>query len=157
MHAVDVLKYGNLTVLKALDGIPQDEWETEGVCGWWSVKNIIAHLASFEHILEEVLATFQGGGPRPYMQAWAKGDFNDVQVAERQDMSWKETLEEYQQMHAHNMQLAAKIPLETWRETGAIPWYGEEYDLEDFIGYQYYGHKREHSAQINVFKDRFKV
>ena len=157
MHAVHVLKYGNLTLLKALDGIPGDQWETEGVCGWWSVKNIIAHLASFEHILDEVLATFQGGGPTPYMQAWAKGNFNDVQVAERQDMSWKETLEEYEQMHARNMQRAAQIPLETWRETGAIPWYGEEYDLEDFIGYQYYGHKREHSAQINVFKDRFKV
>jgi uncharacterized damage-inducible protein DinB len=111
MHAVDVLKYGNLTLLKALDGIPGDQWETEGVCGWWSVKNIIAHLASFEHILDEVLATFQGGGPTPYMQAWAKGNFND----------------------------------------------GEEYDLEDFIAYQYYGHKREHSAQINIFKDRFKV
>ena len=110
MHAVDVLKYGNLTLLKALDGIPGDQWETEGVCGWWSVKNIIAHLASFEHILDEVLATFQGGGPTPYMQAWAKGNFNDVQVAERQDVSWKETLDEYEQIHAHNMQRAAQIP-----------------------------------------------
>jgi proline iminopeptidase len=29
-----------------------------------------------------------------------------------------------------------------------------EYALDDFIVYNYYGHKREHSAQIAVFRDR---
>ena len=29
-----------------------------------------------------------------------------------------------------------------------------EYSLEDFIVYTFYGHKREHSAQIAAFRDR---
>jgi hypothetical protein len=29
-----------------------------------------------------------------------------------------------------------------------------EYALDDFIVYQYYGHKREHCAQIAVFRDK---
>jgi hypothetical protein len=37
---------------------------------------------------------------------------------------------------------------------GTLPWYGPEYALDDFIVYSYYGHKREHSAQINVFRDQ---
>ena len=41
----------------------------------------------------------------------------------------------------------------TRRQAGLIDWYGAEYDLEDFLIYSYYGHKREHSAQIEVFKD----
>jgi hypothetical protein len=43
--------------------------------------------------------------------------------------------------------------LDRRRQNGALPWYGAEYDLEDFIAYSFYGHKREHTAQINVFRD----
>jgi hypothetical protein len=31
-----------------------------------------------------------------------------------------------------------------------------EYSLDDYIVYSSYGHKREHGAQINVFKDTLK-
>jgi hypothetical protein len=31
-----------------------------------------------------------------------------------------------------------------------------EYALDDYIVYAYYGHKREHSAQIAVFRDLVK-
>jgi hypothetical protein len=51
MNALDVLKYGNLTVLRTIEGLPHSEWDTPDVCGVWSVKEIIAHLASFEDIL----------------------------------------------------------------------------------------------------------
>lgn len=39
------------------------------------------------------------------------------------------------------------------RKVGALPCYGAEYDLEDFIVYSFYGHKREHCAQIAVYRD----
>ena len=50
MHPVDVLSYGNATVLRAVSDLPAADWDTAGVCGWWSVREIVAHLASFEHI-----------------------------------------------------------------------------------------------------------
>ena len=37
MNGKDILKYGNLTVLKSIDGIPLGEWDTPGVTGYWSV------------------------------------------------------------------------------------------------------------------------
>ena len=40
------------------------------------------------------------------------------------------------------------------REVGTLPWDGEDYALDDFLVYGYYGHKREHSAQIAAFRDR---
>jgi hypothetical protein len=55
MNAVDVLKYGHLTILQAVENVPDAAWETPGVCGTWSVKEILAHLASFEQALVEVL------------------------------------------------------------------------------------------------------
>ena len=157
MNAQDVLKYGNLTLLDTLKGVPKSEWETGGVCGVWSVKQIVAHLTSFEHLVAEVLSTFSEGGPMPHMEMMGKEGpqrFNDIQVELRQDRTADEQLAEYKEAHDRVMSLIVKIPEETRRQNGTLPWYGEEYDLEDFLVYINYAHKREHCAQINVFRDK---
>ena len=157
MNAIDVLKYGHQTVLRTLDGLPKTEWETPGVCGTWSVKDIIAHLASYEHLLVDVLSIFLDGGPTPYLEKMGTLgplQFNDDEVALRQDKTIADVLAEYNDTHAQTMALAARIPAETYRQNGTLPWYGPEYDLDDFIVYSYYGHKREHCAQIAVFCDQ---
>jgi hypothetical protein len=48
MNAVDVLKYGNATFVGTLALVPENQRETGGACGWWSVKDLVAHLASYE-------------------------------------------------------------------------------------------------------------
>jgi Mycothiol maleylpyruvate isomerase N-terminal domain len=164
MNASDILKYGHLTVLRAIDGLPDPEWETGGVCGIWSVKDIIAHLASYEHVLAEVLSSFQPdsvlpssspGGSAPTLNAFTEpgGRFNDAQVALRKDSSPAVVLAEYTRVYEQVSMLAAQIPTETLRRAGTLPWYGAEYALDDFIVYSFYGHKREHCAQIAVFRD----
>jgi hypothetical protein len=52
------------------------------------------------------------------------------------------------------MELITQIPPQTLRQPGTIPWYGAEYALDDLLVYMYYGHKREHSAQVGVFRDQ---
>ena len=166
MNAQDILKYGHLTVLRAVEGLSEAEWEAGGVCGVWSVKDIIAHLTSYEHVLEEVLSSFQsdsampsssiGGSATPTLNAFVApgGHFNDAQVALRKDSSPANVLAEYASVHDQVVALAAQIPAETCRKAGTLPWYGEEYALDDYIVYAFYGHKREHCAQIAVFRDR---
>jgi hypothetical protein len=157
MNTRDVLKYGHQTVLRTLDSLPQTEWETLGVCGTWSVKDIIAHLASYEHLLVDILNTFLEGGPTPYldkMRTLGPLGFNDVEVGARQDKTIDDVLAEFNDTHTQTMALAVRIPVETYRQNGTLPWYGLEYDLDDFIVYTFYGHKREHSAQIAVFCDQ---
>jgi uncharacterized protein (TIGR03083 family) len=158
MNALDVMKYGNLTVLKSIDGLGEADWNTAGVCGWWSVREIIAHLASFERVLVDVLNTALGEEAGPDLKAMAeqRGRFNDVQVERRKDYTVQQVLAEYNNAHARAMEVAAKIPAEKFRESGILPWYGAEYDLDDYIAYAFYGHKREHTAQIAVFRDTLK-
>ena len=55
MNAIDILKYGHQTVLQTLNGFPTTAWDTTGTCGEWSVKDIIAHLASYELVLVDIL------------------------------------------------------------------------------------------------------
>jgi hypothetical protein len=166
MNAQDVLKYGHLTLLHTIEGLPESEWATSGVCGVWSVRDIIAHLASYEHVLAEVLSTFlsdsgsaafgQDASATPTLKAFLdpSGQFNDAQVALRKDRTSADVLAEYKGVQERVMALVEQISAEVLRKTGTLPWYGMEYALDDYIVYAYYGHKREHSAQIAVFRDR---
>lgn len=156
MNAVDILKYGHQTFLNSIDGLPEGDWHTPGVCGVWSVWDIIAHLASYEQVLIEVLNSLLGDSPTPTLDKFGElgVQFNDVEVEARRDRAVGDVLAEYQDAHSQTLALLAKIPAEVRRQNGTLPWYGPDYDLDDFIVYTFYGHKREHSAQIGVFRDQ---
>lgn len=156
MNAVDILKYGQATVLQAIEDFPEGEWETAGACGVWSVKDIIAHLASYEEVLVDILSAFIGKHATPYLDKYTEpgGQFNDSEVERRKRRTVREVLDEFNDAHAQVMSLAAQINPEVFRQTGTLPWYGMAYALDDVIVYMYYGHKREHSAQIAAFRDR---
>jgi hypothetical protein len=156
MNAVDILKYGHQTLLQATDGFPEGDWETAGACGVWSVKDIIAHLASYEEVLVDILSTFIGKHDTPYLGRFIElgGQFNDTEVERRKRRTVREVLDEYNDAYAQVTSLAVQIRPELFRQAGTLPWYGMEYALDDVIVYMYYGHKREHSAQIAAFRDR---
>lgn len=171
MNASDILKYGQLTVLHTIEGFPEAEWDTPGACGVWSVKDIIAHLTSYEHVLAEVLSPFAGTrsagagelvsadfAPGSYLSKFtdANGNFNDSEVAARKEKTLRDVLGEFNDTHEQVISMIAQIPPETLRQTGTIPWYGAAYALDDFIVYAFYGHKREHSAQIAAFRDHLR-
>lgn len=153
MNINDVIKYGHKTVLAAVEGLPDDVWQAPGV-GVWSVKDIVAHLASFELVLVDVLRSLQGGGNTPYLDAFRAGGFNDPQVAKRRALDPAEVVAEYVEAHTTVAYLVAGIPAERCRTPGTLPWYGEEYSLDDFVVYASYGHKREHTAQIKLARKR---
>ena len=158
MNAIDILKYGQGTVLQTIDGFPESEWDTPGACGVWSVKDIIAHLASYEEVLVDILSGFVGRHPTPYLDKFTKlgGQFNDIEVESRKAKTIKEVLDEFNDAHAQVMSLAERIRPEMFHHTGTLPWYGMQYSLDDVLVYMYYGHKREHSAQIAAFRDLLK-
>ena len=156
MNADDVFRYGHLTVLQAIDGLAGSDWETPGVCGVWSARNVLAHLGSYELASGDVFAMILGQSETPTLDLMLSqgAAFNDGQVAQRASQSASEKLAEYTRAHERAAALLAQIPLDQRRQTGLLPWYGTEYDLEDLLTYLSYGHKREHSAQIDAFRSR---
>jgi hypothetical protein len=155
MNAQDVLKYGQGTLLQTIDGFPDSRWDTRGACGTWSVKDILAHLASYEEVLVDILSGFVAKRPTPYLDKYTSlgGQFNDLEVESRRTKTIREVLDELNDAHAQAMELAGQIRPEVFRQAGTLPWYGMEYSLDDVLVYMYYGHKREHSAQIAAFRD----
>lgn len=160
MHASDILKYGHLTVLRAVEDLPEDEWHIPDVCGVWSVKDIIAHLGSSEYLLVEALSTLiDPNAPTPYLTRYGEQGlaFNDLEVEARKEMSAADALAEYIEQSEQAMTLLPQVPLDKLRTAGIFPWYGAGYDAEDYIVYAFYGHKREHTAQIDHFRSSRKV
>lgn len=160
MNAEDVLMYANKTVQEQVEDLPDEEWDTQGVCGRWSVRDIIAHLTSFELLFVDAASNIlDKGASIPTLERYVElgGEkFNQEQVAKRQNLKPHETMAEYSETQAKVRELVKQTPIEMRRKTGILPWYGEEYDLEDLIAYTNYGHKREHCAQIAVFMEALK-
>jgi uncharacterized protein (TIGR03083 family) len=159
MNADEVFRHGHLTVLGAVDGFPDANWETPGACGTWSARDVIAHLASYELATADAFAGILGEEPTETLGLLlSRGEaFNDSQVELRRGQSAEETLDEYTRAHERAAEMLARIPLDQRRQPGVFPWYGTEYDLEDLITYMSYGHKREHSAQIAEFCRRVRL
>ena len=153
MNAHDILYYGNRTLMESLDRVPQEERLTPGLIGWWSARETMAHLAIFEAGLVQLLESFLGG-PFPDLISDMNSAKNDELVGRKKDKTFDELLLEYQAGRARSLELVAQLSPEKLREVGTIPWYGDEYSLEDFIVYTFYGHAREHAARFDAFADQ---
>ena len=159
MNTNNVLKYGHQTVLQIIEGLPEAGWRTPGVCGVWSVKDVIAHLASFDQLLVEVLNSLLDDRPTPTLDKFREDyvRFNDAEVIKRRNNTIREVCTEYEEAHAQTVALMNQIPAKTRRQNGTLSWYGPEYNLDDFIVFTCYGHKRELSAHIAEFRHRVKI
>ena len=160
MELSDALSRGHEAVMNVIDEIPEADRNTPGVVGEWSVREIIAHLASHEEVLAEILTTMLSGGPTPGLDMMNEDSlhFNHYQVEMRKDKSSAEVLAEYKDWHEKVMSLIAQIPKEMHRSPdNTLPWQGVECTLEELVIYTNYAHKREHSAQLGVFVDQIKT
>lgn len=156
MDALDILHYGDLEVRRGFDGLSADAWQRVGVTRRWSPRDLLAHLASYELLLGDVLQSVLGSAPTPTLDAM-KADhehFNDLQVSARAGQGPEALMREYIEAHERVQSLARALGPERLRATGSIPWYGDHYALDDFIVFANYAHKREHIGQLKQFRAR---
>ena len=149
MNAVDVLMYGQRTVLATIGRYQAEDWDRIAL-GVWTAKDLLGHLGAFEVRFADILATFVDA---PIVSELLTADprtFNDDQAAVRKDWSIEQVTREFLDAHERVMAHAKAITPERWREVGTIPWYGAEYSLDDLVVYQMYGHKREHDPQLQA-------
>ena len=149
MNAIDVLMYGQRTVLRTVERYGPEDWSKIAL-GVWTAKDLLGHLGAFEVRFADVLATFVDA---PVVSGLLDADpvtFNDDQAAIRAAWTIEQVTDEFLAAHARVMTHARGIPAERWREVGTIPWYGPEYSLDDLAIYQMYGHKREHDPQLSA-------
>jgi uncharacterized damage-inducible protein DinB len=155
MNVTDMLEQSHLLVIRVLDDLPEAAWDIPGVCGQWSVKDIITHLASYEQVLIDTLNTLSGTEPTPLLRRFANDSaaFNDAEVEARKYHTAQQVEDAYQEAQVQSSALLAPISAETLRKTGTIPWCGSDQCLTDFIQ-MICEHTREHCAQIAHFREK---
>jgi hypothetical protein len=159
MHATALLKQGHNLLLAELDGLSDAAWEQPAALGYWSIKQIVAHLIIYERIAEEALSSFLEIDA-PYLDEILRkmdelpDSFNDTMVAAYDKMNGEQVLAELTAVHLRNLALVAQIPAAVLGESGRLKWYKPYLSTEDFLIYVNYGHKREHAAQIHLFRQQ---
>ncbi len=153
MNAPTILHDAYKTLIRAAVAIPLAHWQENGVCGIWSVKDIVAHMTSYEQVKVEVLTGFLHSAPSPLLDLLLADSqrFNLEQVDVRQHLSAQAIMDEYAAAYDTARRLLDQIPPEMRQQNGTMPWYGNDYNLDDYLAYQY-GHACEHAAQINLFR-----
>jgi hypothetical protein len=153
MQILDVLTYGQRTIMTTIDRYRPDDWGRIAL-GVWTAKDLVGHLGAFEVRFADQLASFAGESPETDLMNADGSTFNDDQAAIRTDWPIEQILDELRSAHDRVMRHARAIPPERWREVGTIPWYGDAYSLEDLAVYQQYGHKREHDPELSAALER---
>lgn len=159
MNAIAILIRGNKSFLKSIESVNPEIIDRPGACGQWSIKDILAHIVLYEELFVEVFkGQLDDGKTVPTLVK--KGNdhqkFNDLGIVRGKKKSFEALVSEYNKLNEKVMELAGKISPETSSKVGTIPWYGEEYSLDDLIVILNYGHKKEHGSQISQFKELHK-
>lgn len=161
MDMIAILKHGNQAVLDAVAGLSSTEWEMEGVCGTWSAKNIVGHLASVEAAQYEVLSLNLGRKiETPHLEQFGSlgaAGFNTAHTEIRYHRPASDVLAEYRQGFERVLQLVNELPGEVLHEPGRGSFYVGGYSLADWLIHGIYGHKREHAGQIVSFLERVRA
>jgi len=122
-----------LALARRVDAHRADE---PGVCGDWSAKQTVAHMAAWDWEGERYFRALHAGsaaGQGPDIEA-----FNAAAVEERRDQSWDETLDE---LRRANMTFAASLANVSTADRAADPGYMSWLRAVA-------GHYEEHAAQI---------
>lgn len=153
MNAAPLLEQSHMMVLQIVNDFPERQWDIPGACGDWSVKDTIAHLTSYEHLLVDVLNKLVGDTPTPYLDKFVsrQAEFNTSEVAERQYHTAQQVIDEYNETQLQSTDLLAKIPAEKVTQTGTIPW-NKDRSVAGLIDVLY-THTSEHCAQIKAFRE----
>ncbi|MCA1723081.1 MAG: hypothetical protein LC748_02265, partial [Thermomicrobia bacterium] len=113
--------------------------DESGVCGDWSVKQMVAHMAAWDWEGERHFREMHGGGTEA--QSYDVDAFNASAVVERRDQTWDETLDE---LRRANMTFAASLATVSTADREANPRYTSW--LRAITN-----HYKEHTAQMRTW------
>lgn len=120
---------------ETLQGIPEDRMTEPGVCGEWSVKDLMAHIAYWDdYNVEQLSMRSRGNPPGPV-------DFdsvNDTIASERADWTLAKARQEFEAAHQRKMEAAerhAELLADAWGDDAG-------------------GHYDEHGGQIRAWREQ---
>ena len=104
LDKLGILQQKFIKVAKQIDKPKRNQ---PGVCGFWSPKEVVAHISGWDKEVIRQFTLFQDGLVKAIEHDI--DEFNKKSVSERQHLSCKETIAELQQAHKQFYQRAQSI------------------------------------------------
>lgn len=158
MNINEVLDNSHVAVIQATDDLPEGMWDLPVADGEWSSKDILAHLSSHELLLIDVLKTFQGEQPSPYILRWLENrDRFDADVVQSHAyQTAQEIVNEYQDAQLRSSSLLASLPADSVTKPDTMPWLRLPMSLGDFVQ-SHADHANKHAHSIMEFREKNKA
>ena len=151
----EALSLERAILLDALKSVPDALLDQKGVVGEWSIKNVLAHLTSWESIVTHFLPERLARGIRPEILSVIAADedaWNAQQVASRERLTPKEQLDEFEQTRQALFQVLSQVGEEALNRQH--PWPEWEGTLATYMLEEIGGHEREHRKAVLAATER---
>lgn len=144
-----ILHAGRKAFLALLPLMPPDEWITRPVCGVWTMKDLLGHLADWEKVAVDGMRQLAAGQTPEFDVTIADFDaFNNPNAAARKGQPWEEVWADFQTTRDALLELLAQATAADLARSFAAPWGG------DIRGYQWLhiwpGHDMEHAVDVRA-------
>ncbi len=124
---------------RSVNAIRAEDASKPGICGEWSVNQVVFHIGSWEELLIERLHANGGTGSAQHIDA---DDFNDAAMNEMESMDSRAILERFESVHRRLRDALEWAPAKQF-ETG--------HEMRKLIDEWAYLHYEEHAAQISAW------
>jgi hypothetical protein len=154
MHTLDMLEYAHQQVLAAVEGLSTGDGDVPGACGRWSIREVVAHLVSYEALTVEVLDHLGTDRSGRLVTGWLSDRevYNHFMVNRSSSRTLAQLTADYTAHHEVLINQYIRIPETFLQTTGTLPWHSKRHDVEDFLIDMAYSHKRTHALQIRLHR-----
>ncbi len=153
----ETLNQERTILLDAIMTLPETFLDEKGVVGEWSIKNVLAHLTSWERVVTDFLPGRLATGSRPHNLSVMSADedaWNAQQVASREHLTPKEQLDEFQRTRQALLQVLYDVGEEALNRQH--PWPEWQGTLATYILEQVGDHEREHREAVLASVERLR-
>ncbi len=152
-ETLSALENSREQLLRAIEGLSQEEMTRPGMLGEWSIKDILAHISRWEAELIRILFQLQQGGA-PKVPDYTAADFDRLNaqfVSESQARTLQQIKDDFLSVRKQTIKRVEQTPEKDLTSPGRYPSLGGS-SLAQVIAAYTFEHDREHSAQIQAWR-----
>lgn len=142
-------------LLSAIEGLSDDDMLRVGAVGIWSVKDVLAHLVSWEAELVTALARLpqSAGRPPQIVEIEDIDEWNAEQYRINAPRPLAAVLEDFHGVHKHLLEAVAALDNRTLDDNRRFPWMEGE-PLSYLILENAAWHEEEHAEDIRAWREQ---
>lgn len=146
MGIADELKQSHMDMLEAIGGLSADDLTREKAIGYWSVRDVILHIAMWEGEALKAFAVWRTGHDYDWTYARDMDMFNEFFMEAGKDLSLGMVLQMFNLIHSAVVNDVSLVSDEIWKNRGEPKWI-REVTIE---------HNAQHIKKIKKYKESLK-